>query len=230
MKNKYFLIILIALLCAPAQATDQYPESTHNYDSVWRTNIDDLRKDFMFIDDDLYSMYLKDTGQAYSSIGKHPINFESIKKPVLGRFVKASDYFDMDVVNKFAPKDDANTIFYILKDRLEKIKIRNSLGCEYKLKLKNDYDGDQYYSSLKGLKNPYIKFMIGKGYAVNSFVDEDNLLGIIKSKNGYNSGTIRVLIKGRVIVLSLFDCYKNQGKDQIIKDLTEWGKLLIKAN
>ena len=72
--------------------------------------------------------------------------------------------------------------------------------------------------------------MIGKGYAVNSFVDEDNLLGIIKSKNGYNSGTIRVLIKGRVIVLSLFDCYKNQGKDQIIKDLTEWGKLLIKAN
>ena len=71
MKNKYFLIILIALLCAPAQATDQYPESTHNYDSVWRTNIDDLRKDFMFIDDDLYSMYLKDTGQAYSSIGKH---------------------------------------------------------------------------------------------------------------------------------------------------------------
>jgi len=136
----------------------------------------------------------------------------------------------MDVVNKFAPKDDANTIFYILKDRLEKIKIRNSLGCEYKLKLKNDYDGDQYYSSLKGLKNPYIKFMIGKGYAVNSFVDEDNLLGIIKSKNGYNSGTIRVLIKGRVIVLSLFDCYKNQGKDQIIKDLTEWGKLLIKAN
>ena len=230
MKNKYFLIILIALLCAPAQATDQYPESTHNYDSVWRTNIDDLRKDFMFIDNDLYSMYLKDTGQAYSSIGKHPINFESIKKPVLGRFVKASDYFDMDVVNKFAPKDDANTIFYILKDRLEKIKIRNSLGCEYKLKLKNDYDGDQYYSSLKGLKNPYIKFMIGKGYAVNSFVDEDNLLGIIKSKNGYNSGTIRVLIKGRVIVLSLFDCYKNQGKDQIIKDLTEWGKLLIKAN
>ena len=220
----------MTLFCISAQAIGEYPKLTYNHDSIWKANIDDLRKDFMFIDDDLYSMYLKDTGQAYSSIGKHPINFESIKKPVLGRFVKASDYFDMDVVNKFAPKDDANTIFYILKDRLEKIKIRNSLGCEYKLKLKNDYDGDQYYSSLKGLKNPYIKFMIGKGYAVNSFVDEDNLLGIIKSKNGYNSGTIRVLIKGRVIVLSLFDCYKNQGKDQIIKDLTEWGKLLIKAN
>ncbi len=227
MKNKYFLIILTVLLCAPVQAINQYPESTHN---VWRANIDDLRKDFMIIDDDLYSMYLKDTGQTYSSIGKHPINFKSIKKPILGRFVKASDYFNMDIVNKFAPKDDANTIVYILKDRLEKIKIRNSLGCEYKLKLKNDYNGDQYYSSLKGLKDLYIKFMIGKGYAVNSFVDKDNLLGIIKSKNGYNSGTIRVLIKGRILALSLFDCYKNQGKGQIIKDLTEWGKLLIKAN
>jgi hypothetical protein len=230
MKNKYFLIILIALLYTPAQATDRYPESTHNYDSVWRANIDDLRKDFMFIDDDLYSMYLKDTGQAYSSIGKHPVNFESINKPVLGRFVKASDYFNMDIADKFTPKDDTDTIVYILKDRLEKIKIKNNLSCEYKLKLKNDYDGDQYYSSLKGLKDPYIKFMIDKGYVVNSFFDKDNLLGIFKSRGGYNSGTIRVLIKGRVIVLSLFDCYKNQGKDQIIKDLTEWAELLIKAN
>ena len=113
---------------------------------------------------------------------------------------------------------------------MEKIKFKNNLSCEYKLKLKADHDGDQYYPSLKGLKDPYIKFMIGKGYLVNSFVDNDNLLGIIKSKNGYNSGTIRLLIKGRIIVLSLFDCYKNQGKDQIIKDLTEWAELLIKAN
>jgi len=230
MKNKYFLIILTVLLCAPVQAINQYPESTHNYDSVWQANIDDLRKDFMIIDDDPYSMYLKDTGRAYSPIVKDPINFKSIKKPVLGRFVKASDYFDMDIVNKFSSKNDANTIIYILKNRLEKIKTKNSLSCEYKLKLKTDHDGDQYYSSLKGLKDPYIKFMIGKGYIVSSFVDKDILLGFVKSKNGYNSGTIRVLIKGRIIVLSLFDCYKDQGKGQIIKDLTEWGELLIKVN
>ena len=220
----------MAFFCTPAQATDQYPESTHNYDSVWIASIDDLRKDFMFIDDDLYSMYLKDTGQVYSSTGKDPINFESIKKPVLKRFIKASDYFDINIINKFEPKANVDAIIYILKNRLEKIKFKNNLSCEYKLKLKADHDGDQYYSSLKGLKNPYIKFMIGKGYLVNSFVDNDNLLGIIKSKNGYNSGTIRLLIKGRIIVLSLFDCYKNQGKDQIIKDLTEWAELLIKAN
>jgi hypothetical protein len=230
MKNNNRLIIIMTLFCISAQAIGEYPKLTYNHDSIWKANIDDLRKDFMFIDDDLHSMYLKDTGQAYSSIGKHPINFESIKKPVLGRFVKASDYFDMDVVNKFAPKADIGAIIYILKNRLEKIKLKNSLSCEYKLKLKNDYDGDQYYPSLKGLKNPYINFMVDKGYTVNSFVDKDNLLGVIKSKNGYNSGTIRVLIKGRIVVLSLFDCYKDQGKDQIIKDLSEWAELLIKAN
>lgn len=220
----------MTLFCISAQAIGEYPKLTYNHDSIWKANIDDLRKDFMFIDDDLHSMYLKDTGQVYSSTGKDPINFESIKKPVLKRFIKASDYFDINIINKFEPKANVDAIIYILKNRLEKIKFKNNLSCEYKLKLKADHDGDQYYSSLKGLKDPYIKFMIGKGYLVNSFVDNDNLLGIIKSKNGYNSGTIRLLIKGRIIVLSLFDCYKNQGKDQIIKDLTEWGKLLIKAN
>lgn len=220
----------MTLFCISAQAIGEYPKLTYNHDSIWKANIDDLRKDFMFIDDDLHSMYLKDTGQVYSSTGKDPINFESIKKPVLKRFIKASDYFDINIINKFEPKANVDAIIYILKNRLEKIKFKNNLSCEYKLKLKADHDGDQYYSSLKGLKDPYIKFMIGKGYLVNSFVDNDNLLGIIKSKNGYNSGTIRLLIKGRIIVLSLFDCYKNQGKDQIIKDLTEWAELLIKAN
>lgn len=230
MKNNNRLIIIMTLFCISAQAIGEYPKLTYNHDSIWKANIDDLRKDFMFIDDDLHSMYLKDTGQVYSSTGKDPINFESIKKPVLKRFIKASDYFDINIINKFEPKANVDAIIYILKNRLEKIKFKNNLSCEYKLKLKADHDGDQYYSSLKGLKDPYIKFMIGKGYLVNSFVDNDNLLGIIKSKNGYNSGTIRLLIKGRIIVLSLFDCYKNQGKDQIIKDLTEWAELLIKAN
>jgi len=227
---KHLLTTLMVLAFVPVQSATQYPDLNHNYESIWRANINDLNKDFTYIADDPYSMYLKDTGQVYSSTGKKHIDFKNIKKPVLDRFVKASDHLDMDIVNKFTPKDDANTIVYILKDRLEKIKIKNNLYCEYKLKLKNDYDGDQYYLSLKGMKDPYIKFMINKGYTVSSFIDKDNLLGVIKSKNGYNSGTIRVLIKGRILALSLFDCYKNQGKEQIIKDLTEWGKLLIKAN
>jgi hypothetical protein len=39
-----------------------------------------------------------------------------------------------------------------------------------------------------------------------------------------------VLIKGRILTLSIFDCPQTEGKEQIIKDLTEWAELLIKAN
>jgi len=28
----------------------------------------------------------------------------------------------------------------------------------------------------------------------------------------------------------VFDCQKDKGKSQIIKDLTEWGELLVEAN
>jgi hypothetical protein len=72
--------------------------------------------------------------------------------------------------------------------------------------------------------------MISKGYEADVFVDKYNLLGITKLQKGYDSGSIRVLIKGRILTLSIFDCPQTEGKEQIIKDLTEWAELLIKAN
>ena len=120
-------------------------------------------------------------------------------------------------------------IIYVLKDRIGKIKNIGSLSCEYKVKL-NDYHVNRYYHNLKGLKDPYIKFMISKGYEADVFIDKYNLLGITKLQKGYDSGSIRVLIKGRILTLSIFDCPQTEGKEQIIKDLTEWGKLLIKTN
>jgi hypothetical protein len=72
--------------------------------------------------------------------------------------------------------------------------------------------------------------MISKGYEADVFIDKYNLLGITKLQKGYDSGSIRVLIKGRILTLSIFDCPQTEGKEQIIKDLTEWAELLIKAN
>jgi hypothetical protein len=222
--SKLILTALTMLFCTSVQSSTQYPDLTHNYESIWRANIDELRNEFTNLDD-----YEIEWFKSAASVNKKSISFKNIKKPVLENFVKASDYLDMDVVNKFAPKADANAIIYILKDRLEKIKSVNSLSCEYKMKM-SDYGGDWHYRSLNGLKDPYIEFMIGKGYETNVFVDTHNQLGITKIKNGYDSGVIRVLIKGRVVVLSLFDCYQDKGKGRIIKDLTEWAELLIEAN
>ena len=222
--NKLILTALTMLFCATAQSSTQYPDLTHNYESIWQADINDLRNNFTKPDD-----YEIEWFKSAAVVNKKSVSFNSIKKPVLESFVKASDYLDMNVVNKFAPKADANAIIYILKDRLEKIKNRKSLACEYRMKM-SSYEDNGYYRNLNGLKDPYIEFMIGKGYETNVFVDTHNQLGITKVRNGYDSGTIKVLIKGRIVVLSLFDCYQDKGKDQIIKDLTEWSELLIKAN
>jgi len=229
MNIKHLLITLTIFICTSVQSSSRYPDLTNNYDSVWRANIDHLRKDFTLIDDDPFSMYLKDTNKLYNTSTEKAIDFVDINKPVPDGFVKASDHLDAAVINKFSPKSDLDVTIYILKNRLEKIKDKGSLLCEYKMKLADDY-GDQYYYNLKGLKDPYIKFMISKGYETDAFIDNSNMLGITKLRNGYDSGSIRVLIKGRVLSLSVFDCQKDKGKAQIINDLTEWAELLIKAN
>jgi len=60
----------------------------------------------------------------------------------------------MDVINKFAPKADADAIIYILKDKLDKIKTQGHMICEYKMSLRSDYNGDYYYTNLEGLIAP----------------------------------------------------------------------------
>ena len=76
---KHLLTTLMVLAFVPVQSATQYPDLNHNYESIWRANINDLNKDFTYIADDPYSMYLKDTGQVYSATGKKPIDFKNIK-------------------------------------------------------------------------------------------------------------------------------------------------------
>ena len=222
--NKPLLTILTMLTCTCVQSSTQYPGLTNNYDSVLKANINDLRYEFNKSDDYEIEWFKRAT-----AVDKKPISLSDINKPVLTGFVKASDYLDESVISKFALKTDLDGIIYVLKDRIGKIKNIGSLSCEYKVKL-NDYHVNRYYHNLKGLKDPYIKFMISKGYEADVFIDKYNLLGITKLQKGYDSGSIRVLIKGRILTLSIFDCPQTEGKEQIIKDLTEWSELLIEAN
>lgn len=226
MYRKYLLATI--LLSTSVLSTNNYPSLTNNYEDVWRANIDELSKDFVYIDDDLYSMYLKDTGRKYNNT-KKPISFNKIKIPVPDRFVKASEYFTKDVINRFGNKPSPNRIVYVLKSRLGKIKASQDLSCEYQMKLDDRY-GDHYYRNLKSLTKPYVDYMLEKDYEVETISESDKVLLFIKVKNGYTSGSSRVLVDGRVLALHLFDCRKDQGRDQIIKDLTDWSNLIIKAN
>ena len=226
--NKLILTTLTTLICTSVQSTTQYPELTNNYDDVWRADINELSKDFSYIDDDLYSMYLKDTGRKYND-PKQPINFNKINIPVLDRFTKASEHFTKDVINRFGNKPSPNRIVYVLKDRLNEIKAKQSLACEYQMKLDDRY-GERYHHDLNSTKKHYVDYMIGQGYEVDTITDTDKVLLFVKTKNTYTSGSARVLVNGRILTLHLFDCQKDQGRDQIIKDLTDWSNLIVKAN
>jgi len=228
--NKLILTTLTILFCAEAQSNIQYPELTHNHDSLWRANIEELRSNFKYMDGDPFARYANGENLIYKEKNKTPISLSSINKPTLDRFVKAVDYIDSSIVNYLRPKDEVNAIYYILKDRIKDIKSKSSMLCEYNLKLTSYHNSEYYYNSIKSFGKYYLEFTSNNGYNIKQFVDQNNLQGFIKDKQGYDSGSIKVLIKGRIVHLSLFDCHKDQGKDQIIKDLTEWAELLIKAN
>ena len=231
MTNKYLLVVLTILSCTSVQSTGQYPGLTHNYDSVFQANMNELRSHYKYSKGDPFARYARGGELIYVTKEKSPIRLNNIKKPVHSRFIKADQHFSEDLIYKTTIKKETEVSIYVLKDRLAEIKSQDHMMCEYKVKL-NSYNGDNdyYYNSLKSLKDPYLSFTSNNGYNIKSFIDEKILQGFIKDKKGYDSGSIRVLIKGRVLTLSVFDCPQTEGKGQIIKDLTEWGELLIKAN
>lgn len=230
MKNKNFLIALATLLCISAQAVDKYPELTDNLDNIWRADIEELRNHFKYVKDDPFARYEIGKNLIYTPKKKIPASMDSIKKPAISRFVKMTDSIDADLINEFVPKIKADTTYYILKNRVNAIRDRKSIACEYVLRIIPYSEDNIYQNSIKKLKDFYLEYTSNNGFNVRLFLDRDNLQGFVKDKNGYDSGSIKVIIKGRVLSLSLFDCRKDQGKEQIIKDLTEWGELLIKAN
>jgi hypothetical protein len=229
MNNKLSLVTLAILACTSVQSVEQYPKLTNNYDDVVHADMNELRSHYQYTKGDPFARYANGGKLIYTPKNKTPASLDSINKPPLQGFVKATDHLDMAVINKFRHKHDADTIYYIVKDKIAAIKSKGHLDCEYKLKL-DSYHGDKYYHSLKGLKDSYLSFTSSNGYNVKPFIDEKYLQGFIKDKNGYDSGSIRVLIKGRVLTLSVFDCSQTKAKEQIVKDLTEWAELLIEAN
>jgi len=231
MTNKYLLAVLGIVACTSVQSAGQYPELTNNYDSVLQADLNELRSHYQYEKSDPLARYSRGEKLIYVTKETTPIRLDNINKPVHSRFVKADQYFSEELIYKTIIKKEVEVAVYVLKDRLAEIKSQNHMLCEYKAKL-NSYGDDDgyYYNSLKGLKNSYLNFTSGNGYNIKSFIDEKNLQGFIKDKNGYDSGSIRVLIKGRILTLSIFDCPQVKSKEQIIKDLTEWGELLIKVN
>lgn len=217
--NKQILTAITMIFCATAQANIKSPGLTSNYDSVLQANINDLN----LSDTGITKKQLRGAWAHYLIPSKVPINLDSIKVPVHKRFVNTSHYFS-DTSRGSYELDS-----YVLKEQLTRLLSQKNIICEYKASL-SSYYGNKHFDNLDEIKNEYFKFATDTKSNARSFIDQDNLQGYVRDKNDYNSGLIHVLVKHKVLSLTISDCTKATSKEQIIKDLTEWGKLLIEAN
>jgi hypothetical protein len=225
MKNKQLLTALTILACTSVQSSTQYPDLTHNYDSVWQADIDDLGISNIGIT----KKQLRGVWPHYLSPSRALIDLGNIKTPAHTRFVNAGHYFSDQLIYGKDSKSIYGLDVYIAKDQLTRIISQNFMVCEYKINL-DSYYGNKHFDNLDKIKNDYLDYASDTGANARSFIDQEYLQGYVSDKDGYNDGLMHVLIKGRVLSLLASDCTKMVSKDQIIKDLTEWSELLIEAN
>jgi len=235
--NKFALTVLGMLFCATAQSNTQHPGLTSNYDNVLQADISELRNSYTSKKDVFLVDWMKGIKPNFLTADKMPISFNNIKMPVFNKFIRADQHLDMELIYKSTYKIRDDEIIYILKDRADYIKSTSSLLCEYSFRVWPDSPGNFYYESLKSSKEIIAKKISTSGFNAEPFVVQKNMLGFFTyndvddDDDDAAGGLNKVLIDGRVVSLSIATiCNNSRDKDQVIKDLTEWGGLLIKAN
>lgn len=205
-----------------------------NHEEVRITDINELRnKDNAYI-----APFLKAAQKFnYSAnvIAQYPDKFEDINKPILKGYVKATDYLSEEQVVETSDIHDPKAIVYIPKSDAFKIKERGYLWCTKQVILWS-YNLDHYAHTLKSSNNPEslkeynVRELTKLGFSnINVFADQPNMLGLTKVKNGYHSGAMKIIARGRVLDLYTFSCNKENQK-KITQDLTEWAELIVNAN
>ena len=226
MQNKALVTILTVLLSTVVYSTTKYPGLTHNYDSVLQANINDVINSH---NSNTIIKHLRSVRPNHLVTPILPINLNNIKLPVHKRFTDASLHFSEQIIYGKGSKQTYELSIYILKDQLNRLIDQNHLICEYKMELGSNY-GNKYYLTLNKKKKDYLNYASDTGFKASSFIDQDFIQGYIKEQSEFNGGLVHVLIKNRVLSLIASDCTKTVSKEQIMKDLTEWGELLIEAN
>ena len=223
--NKPLLTILAILTCTCVQSSTQYPGLTNNYDSVLKANINDLN----LSDTGITKNQLKGFWSHYLSPSRVLIDLDNIKLPTHNRFVDASNHFSDKLIYGEDEKAIYDIAIHIPKSQLTRILSQKHMICEYNMSLGSTY-GNEHYDNLDEIKNDYFKYASDVGFNAISFIDQEDMQGYFKEYSGFKGGLVHVLVKNKVLSLTASDCTKTVSKEQIIKDLTEWGELLIKAN
>ena len=236
MLNKHLNILVltvISILGVLLYSTNKQPTVISNHGELKVVNISEFSN--------VSSKYIapsfklaKEAGFNMDLIHIESIKFKDVKKPVLEGYIKATDYLTKEQVVETSDLHNPDAIVYILQSESSKIKKRGYLWCTKQIIMKSD-DLDYYADGFEDgeddkVHKKYLEELTNTGFVnINTFVNKPNLIGLSKTKNGFNSAAIKLITAGRLVDMYTFSCEK-ENQLKIEQELIQWAELIVEAN
>jgi len=226
-------LTVITIAGAALYLTNKQPTVISNYEELKVANINEFRN----ISNNYATPSLKlaqEAGFNMNLIHIESIKFKDIKKPALEGYIKATDYLTKEQVVETSDLHDPNAIVYILQSESTKIKKRGYLWCTKQIIMKSD-DLDYYADGFEDgeddkVHKKYLEELTNTGFVnINTFVNKPNLIGLSRTKNGFNSAAIKLITAGRLVDMYTFSCEK-ENQLKIEQELIQWAELIVEAN
>jgi len=124
-----------------------------------------------------------------------------------------------------------STKYFIPENQVHRINSDGTLGwCLHTIKVWPYPDNRFYINDLKDIKDAYIKRMNQQSIEVETFVNQDNMLGFIRQNKGQIDGNINVVIKGRVLMVFIDNLCAKSDNDKVKEELINFANHLIFSN
>ena len=124
-----------------------------------------------------------------------------------------------------------STKYFIPENQVHRINSDGTLvWCLHTIKVWPYPDNRFYINDLKDIKDAYIKRMNQQSIEVETFVNQDNMLGFIRQNKGQIDGNINVVIKGRVLMVFIDNLCAKSDKDKVKEELINFANHLIFSN
>ena len=124
-----------------------------------------------------------------------------------------------------------STKYFIPENQVHRINSDGTLGwCLHTIKVWPYPDNRFYINDLKDIKDAYIKRMNQQSIEVETFVNQENMLGFIRQNNGQVDGNINILVRGRVIMIFSENICSKFKKNKLINELQIFANHIIYSN
>ena len=124
-----------------------------------------------------------------------------------------------------------STKYFIPENQVHRINSDGTLRwCLHTIKVWPYPDNRFYINDLKDIKDSYIKRMNQQSIEIETFVNQDNMLGFIRQKKNEIDGNINIIIGGRVIMIFVDNICAKLNKKDLIRELINFSNHIININ